>query len=35
MGRLKQIVRKLRYRLKPGDSVKLAREIGVRFTAEP
>lgn len=35
MGRLKQIVRKLHYRLKPGDAVKLARKIGVRFTAEP
>ena len=35
MGRLKQIIRKLRYRLRPGDAVKLAREIGVRFTAEP
>lgn len=35
MGRLKQIIRKLHYRLKPGDAVKLARKIGVRFTAEP
>ena len=35
MGRLKQIIRKLRYRLNPGKAVKLAREIGVRFTAEP
>ena len=35
MGRLKQIIRKLRYRLKPGSAVKLAREMGVRFTAEP
>ena len=33
--RLKQIIRKLRYRLKPTDAVKLAREVGVRFTAEP
>lgn len=33
--RLKQIIRKIRYRLKPTDAVKLAREIGVRFTAEP
>ena len=35
MGRIKQIIRKIRYRLKTGDAVKLAREIGVRFTAEP
>lgn len=35
MGRLKQIIRKLRYRIKPSNAVKLAREIGVRFTAEP
>ena len=34
MGRLKQIFRKLRYRLRPGDAVKLAREIGVRFTTK-
>ena len=35
MRRLKQIIRKIRYRLKPEDAVKLARKIGVRFTAEP
>lgn len=34
MGRFKQIIRKLHYRLRPGDAVKLAREIGVRFTEE-
>lgn len=33
--RIKQIIRKIHYRLKPGDAVRLAREIGVRFTAEP
>ena len=35
MGRLSQIMRKLHYRLKPSDAVKIARKIGVRFTAEP
>ena len=35
MRRLKQIIRKLRYRIRPGDAVKLARELGVRFTADP
>lgn len=35
MRRFKQIIRKIRYRLRPGDAVKLAREMGVRFTAEP
>ena len=35
MGRLKTILKKMRYHLKPGDSVKMAREMGVRFTAEP
>jgi len=35
MGRLRQIMRKLHYRLKPSDAVKIARKIGVRFTAEP
>lgn len=34
MGRLKQIIRKIRYRLNPKCAVKLAREIGVCFTAE-
>jgi acetyltransferase-like isoleucine patch superfamily enzyme len=33
--RIKQIIRKIRYRINPGNAVKLAREIGVRFTAEP
>lgn len=33
--RLKAIARKLCYRLAPGSAVKLAREIGVRFTVEP
>ena len=33
--RLKQIVRKIRYRLNPRNDVKIAREMGVRFTAEP
>lgn len=31
MGRLNQIIHKLHYRIKPGDSVKIARKIGVRF----
>lgn len=35
MGRLGQIIRKLHYHIKPGDSVKIARKMGVRFTAEP
>lgn len=35
MGRFKQIIRKLHYRLRPGDAVKIARALGVRFTAEP
>ena len=34
MGRISQIVHKLHYRIKPGDSVKIARKIGVRFTTE-
>lgn len=34
MGRLNQIIHKLHYRIKPGDSVKIARKIGVRFTSE-
>lgn len=34
MGRLGQIIHKLHYRIRPGDSVKIARKIGVRFTAE-
>ena len=34
MGRIGQIIHKLHYRIKPGDSVKIARKIGVRFTAE-
>ena len=35
MGRFGQIIHKLHYRIKPGDSVKIARKIGVRFTSEP
>lgn len=32
--RFKHVIRKIRYRLRPGSAVKLAREIGVRFTVE-
>ena len=35
MGRLKTILNKIYYHIKPGDSVKLARKMGVRFTAAP
>ena len=34
MGRLNEILRKLRYRLKPSDAVKIAREMGVRFKSD-
>lgn len=32
---LKSIIHKLHYRLRPSDAVKIARSIGVRFTAQP
>ena len=35
MGRIAQIIHKIHYRIKPGDSVRIARKIGVRFTADP
>ena len=35
MRKLKFFWNKIHYHLKPGDSVKLARKMGVRFTAEP
>lgn len=35
MGRLKQILKKLQYKIKPGKAVKIARSIGVRFTEAP
>lgn len=34
MRRFKSILYKLRYRLRPGSAVTIAREIGVRFTEE-
>jgi acetyltransferase-like isoleucine patch superfamily enzyme len=33
MGRVRQILDKIHYHIKPSDSVKLARKMGVRFTA--
>lgn len=35
MGRFTQIAYKLRYRIKPGNAVKIAREIGVHFAGKP
>ncbi len=34
MGRFSGILRKIHYHLQPSDSVKIARKMGVRFTAE-
>ncbi len=35
MGRFRKIIHKIHYHLRPGDAVKIARKIGVRFTSEP
>lgn len=34
-NRLKHMLRKIRFRLRPGDAVRMAREMGVRFVEEP